>query len=387
MALLAFGAYSFARIVRERRSAEIARAHAEAESARLLLAQAKLWLDRDPTVAVAWLKAYARSGHAIADEIAGTVAEARARGAARQRVLDRKRIALAPDGRTLAGMQHDALVVWDLDDPRPRIVGHIVGRVASIAFAADGRVLFTAEDTHIRQHPLDGSAPREILAATEPLTTIKLAGAFLIAGGERGGLWVIDLASGEVRSFAGAGAAINELAISQDGRTVLVHAKDNEMKVLQPGNGAPALVEASEGAVQTREAALSPDGTRVAWGDDQGVVHVRALTDRKVRLLRGHEGQVQGLAFSPDGRLLASTSADHSVRVWDLATGSARAQRPLELDPARDVLPRRTLARVDQRGSHHPCLGSRDRRQPAAAWSRRHLGDAVLGEQPRADRR
>lgn len=34
--------------------------------------------------------------------------------------------------------------------------------------------------------------------------------------------------------------------------------------------------------------------------------------------LRGHEGQVTSLSWSPDGRLLASAALDHTIRVWDL---------------------------------------------------------------------
>ena len=42
---------------------------------------------------------------------------------------------------------------------------------------------------------------------------------------------------------------------------------------------------------------------------------------RLERTLTGHTGQVLGVAFSPDGWLLATASSDGTARVWDMATG------------------------------------------------------------------
>ena len=44
-------------------------------------------------------------------------------------------------------------------------------------------------------------------------------------------------------------------------------------------------------------------------------------TGAVVRTLRGHEGSVYGVSFSPDGARILSCSADQTVRVWDAATG------------------------------------------------------------------
>jgi WD40 repeat protein len=68
--------------------------------------------------------------------------------------------------------------------------------------------------------------------------------------------------------------------------------------------------------------AFSPEGNVVAWSDNSYHIHLRDLgNDRDVRVLKGHSHTVADVAFSPDGKSLSSVSYRDGAFTWDLGTG------------------------------------------------------------------
>jgi WD40 repeat protein len=202
------------------------------------------------------------------------------------------------------------------------------GQVYSGVYSPDGRRFASAGGdgtVHVREIAGEGllRAPRVLVAGKEYVCHPAFSpdGRWLAAcKGHTVAVWDLNTDSAPV-VLAGPGDDVAAVAFSADGTQVVGAAFDGTVRVWdRTGVGTPQV--RALGA-HPRAMALSRDGLRVAAADGATIRVWTVAGAAAPQVLDGHEETVRSLRFSPDGRRLASGSADDTLRVWDVLGGGA----------------------------------------------------------------
>jgi WD40 repeat protein len=256
-----------------------------------------------------------------------------------------RRLAFSPDGKRLAvvtgGRLDASLHLWDVGAWKERArVDDPGGRVEALAFSPDGKVLATAQ-----QGPPSLAVCIWGAENGKPLARFPARGYHIEAVAfDRGGadpVWVDgegiaygDGATGkERRRVKWTEGGLRRAAFSSDCRVLGAVGLDHALQVWDVVAGAKRVTAVRPGPGEDFMS-VSPDGRTlvtparpgVPSGPSSEVSMWESATGAERCRLRGHNGWATAAAYSPDGRLLATTSRERTARLWDAFTGKELGQ-------------------------------------------------------------
>ncbi len=244
-----------------------------------------------------------------------------------------RQISLSPDGKTLASVGSDKKIfLWDVNTGKHRKTIKVRKNIGRLVFSPDGKTLASeVEGKTIRLWDVATGKQKKIIKgdAHSPMSVVAFSpnGENLACWSSNNGTFCLwDVATGKQKKITKGHLASFwpwDLSLSPDVQTLAVKAnKDIYLWSFITRKYKKTLGEHKE---TISDVAFSPDGKTLASGSfDRTIRFWDVATGENKLTIKGNRTSVHEVLFSPDGETLASVHQGRVIRLWDAVSGKPK---------------------------------------------------------------
>ncbi len=241
------------------------------------------------------------------------------------------------DGKLFAvGVGSKTIKVWDLSLPGEKLVQTALngGRIGDVAFSSDGNQIVTESYDASDAEIWNTSTGQKYITIKDSdiccSTEFSPDGTYLVNGSSKGVAKVWDIKTGKlVTQLTGHTNSVTKATFNFDGTRIATASSDGRAKIWDSETGKLILTIFVRSGGIVNDIAFSPDGRLLATSSSETaaingkVIIWDALTGEKLILVGDNLNNIPaawGLAFSPNGSRLAVGYSDNVARVWDISS-------------------------------------------------------------------
>jgi WD40 repeat protein len=224
-------------------------------------------------------------------------------------------VAFSPDGKFLVtGDSTDPVRLWNTSGKQlVELKGH---RAEYVAFSPDGKLLVTRDSSDtVRLWDTSGKQLVELKGYRAKNVAFSPDGKLLAIGVVKDTVRLWDTSGQQKKELNAHQSQLGSVMFSPDGKQLAIlepnpNFDDKVIRLLDTSGQQLALLEGFN-------LAFSPDGKFLATARKNGTVQLWDSSGTKLAVLQGHKEPIRIVLFSPDGKLIATGADDGTVRLWD----------------------------------------------------------------------
>jgi eukaryotic-like serine/threonine-protein kinase len=235
-------------------------------------------------------------------------------------------ISFSPDGSVFVGAGHErnnAVQIWNSNDGTTLdvIEGHDEF-VDCALFSQDGSEIICASGHKISIWNLATGVKRlSLIGHDDTIFGIARSNGKLVSGSRDRTVRLWDLSSGkEIRCIKGHLNSVNDVAFDPSGQFIASASRDHTVKIWSIEDQAVFRDTPPLGGITSID--ISPDGERIVTAHWNNFIRIRDMNTKTVIIrIPAHADHVTGVVFSPTGSKIASCSDDGTIKLWSSKSG------------------------------------------------------------------